>query len=484
MRLRTTLFITAIVVGMIASTPVFPAAKDKEFNPKKAVVQIFTTYQKPNYDSPWQMHPHGRRSGSGCVIRGDRILTNAHVVSDQTFIQVRKAGEVDRFTAEVEYIAHECDLALLKVTDPAFFKDTQSAKMGGVPDLRETVNVYGFPVGGSQLAVTEGVVSRIECDTYFHSRWNFLTLQIDARVAAGNSGGPVFRKDRLVGIAFQSGSSDEAIPVTVINHFLKDVIDKKYNGFPDMGALFQKLESPTMRENLGMKSGQSGIYITEVLYNSSAWNHLHRGDVIMNADGISIANDGTIPFKEDRVQWTHLIDIHHIGESLLLGVLRKGEAINVEFPLKGAVQFVPRTEYEKFPTYYIYAGMIFMPLNENYVDTWRDWTIAPNRLLYYFFYKNASAERTQAVVMTNILAHDVNIGYQDMGNDILIRVNGHVIKDMRHLKTILESNTEKFVTFDFESGGQIVIDPAKAREARPDILEKYRVSAYCSKDLE
>jgi len=478
------------IISIIAAVFLFVTASaqslsGKEFNPKKSVVQIFTTYQLADYSTLRQMRAPEQRSGSGCVIRGDRILTNAHVVSDQTFIQVRKAGEVDRFTAEVEYIAHDCDLALLKVADPAFFSDTQSVELGGVPDLRETVNVYGFPVGGSQLAVTEGVVSRIEVNMYFHSRWSFLTLQIDARVAAGNSGGPVFCKDRLVGIAFQGGSSDEAIPVPIINHFLKDIQDNKYDGFPDLGAADQHLENPTMRKKLGMKDSQTGVYVAHVGYNSSAWDHLHRGDVIMSVDGIPIANDGTIPFKEDRVQWSHIFDMHHIGETIRLGVLREGETIQLEFPLKGGVIFVPYQEFEKSPTYYIYAGLTFMPLSGNYIfSSWKRWNDVPTNLQYYFFHKKPSPERLVPVVLTNVLAHDINIGYQNMDNLILMRVNGSIVRDMKHLKTLLETNAEPFLSFDFEDSRQIVVDPAAAQKAMPDILAKYRIDSHCSKNLE
>ena len=46
----------------------------------------------------------GQRSriGSGCIIAGNRVLTNAHVVSDHTFIRVRRAGQADKFVASVD----------------------------------------------------------------------------------------------------------------------------------------------------------------------------------------------------------------------------------------------------------------------------------------------------------------------------------------------------------------------------------------------
>ena len=65
----------------------------------RSVVRIFTVFRKPDFYQPWQMAPQDSASGSGCVIAGpgpgpggNRILTNAHVVSDQVFVQVRRAG--------------------------------------------------------------------------------------------------------------------------------------------------------------------------------------------------------------------------------------------------------------------------------------------------------------------------------------------------------------------------------------------------------
>ncbi len=74
-------------------------------NIKEAVVKIYTTYNEYDYYEPWQMLGQEERTGSGCIIKGNRILTNAHVVGDQTFIQVRKAGDAKKYIAEVEIVA-------------------------------------------------------------------------------------------------------------------------------------------------------------------------------------------------------------------------------------------------------------------------------------------------------------------------------------------------------------------------------------------
>jgi S1-C subfamily serine protease len=78
---------------------------------------------------------------------------------------------------------------------------------------REKVYVLGFPVGGNDLSITEGVVSRVEVQSYSHSHARALAVTVDAAINSGNSGGPVLSQltGGLVGVAFQgyAGSSVE-----------------------------------------------------------------------------------------------------------------------------------------------------------------------------------------------------------------------------------------------------------------------------------
>ena len=232
---------------------------------KQAVVKIYTVYDKYDYDEPWQMSGQKSVNGSGCIIKGKRILTNAHVVADQTFIQVKKAGDARKYTAEVEVVAHKCDLALLRVEDDSFFDGVDPIGIGNLPKVRDRVAVYGFPEGGDELSITEGVVSRIEHSKYSHSSAELLTCQIDAAINGGNSGGPVLRGDRLVGVAFQalSGRNVENIgymvPSPVIKHYLADISDGRYDGIPGLGISTQRMENPDLRLRFGMRETQTGV---------------------------------------------------------------------------------------------------------------------------------------------------------------------------------------------------------------------------------
>jgi S1-C subfamily serine protease len=157
-------------------------------------------------------------------------MTNAHVVADQREVQLRRFQDATPYAARVEFVSHECDLAVLRVDDPLFYKDLPALSIAkAIPALRTQVRTYGYPTGGRELSSTEGVVSRFEYHTYAHDQFDsFPAAQTDAAINPGNSGGPVMLGDEVVGVAFQGRSDLQStgyfIPTPIIDHFLADLL--------------------------------------------------------------------------------------------------------------------------------------------------------------------------------------------------------------------------------------------------------------------
>src|SRR5262245_28939510 len=190
------------------------------------MIRVFATSQDPDSDGPWQARTPTSSTGSAVVIGPGMLLTGAHVVANATFLQVQKPSHPDKAIARVRAVSHDCDLALLEVVDPPdFLSDIQPADLGPMPRLRDQVAVVGYPVGGEEISITEGVVSRIEVQRYSHSQRHLLAVTVDAAINAGNSGGPVFGNNKVVGIAFQKltrvDNIGESVP-TPINRAVPD----------------------------------------------------------------------------------------------------------------------------------------------------------------------------------------------------------------------------------------------------------------------
>jgi S1-C subfamily serine protease len=454
---------------------------------KDSVVKLFVTRSEPDYIQPWQMKNQTSATGSGAIIEGKRILTNAHVVSDQVFIQVLRSGQTKKFTAKVEFVAHDCDLALLSVDDEEFFKNSRPLKIGKSPNLRDKVAVYGFPKGGQKLSITEGVVSRIEIRSYTHSHYNILSMQIDAAINSGNSGGPVVKDNEIVGVAFQTGEGESlgyAVPVSVIEHFMLDIKDGRYDGISYVGIEWETTESDPMQAYYGLSTEQSGVLLTKVLYNHSAYSLLKEGDVLVEIDKQKVAADGTIDFENgDRIAFTHALIKYQIGEDVIFKVIRDKKPLEVKIKLGDFHPLVPRPIYDRKPTFYLFAGMIFLPLTENYMELWKDWKSVPANYRYYYSFGYPSPERSEVVILSQILAHDISLGYHSFSDLVVSKINGKPIGSMKDLLAALKTPVGKFHIIECEDGKQVIIDATKAEAAHKEIMERYGIPKDRSDDL-
>src|SRR5438309_2246984 len=268
----------------------------------------------------------GRGIGAGFVIEGNRIMTNAHVVSNSRYLTVERDGDPNKYPAKVLFVAHDCDLALITVDSPNFYKNMLALKSGGIPELESTVSAYGYPIGGERMSVTTGIVSRIDFQLYTHSSIDqHLAIQISAQINPGNSGGPVMQNAKVVGVAFQGYSGDVAqgvaymIPTPVIQRFLKDVNDGHYDKYVDLGLTYSKLLNPAQRHFLGLKDDDLGVLIPTVVAAGPCAKAVQSGDVMLAIDDHPIASDATVELEGDRVEMPEVVERYF-----------KGDKVNVE----------------------------------------------------------------------------------------------------------------------------------------------------------
>jgi S1-C subfamily serine protease len=460
---------------------------------KNSIVKVYAVTSNYNYDNPWQMSGQSNSTGSGSIISGNRILTNAHVVSNHTFIQVKKAGEPDRYTARLESISHDSDLAILKVDNPDFFKGSKPIDIGELPHVRDRVVVYGFPTGGDELSITEGVVSRIEQRNYAHSNANLLTCQIDAAINPGNSGGPVIKDDRIVGVAFQTSSMGENIgymvPAPVIMHFLKDTAKNGHGGFPELGIRTQHMENPDQRLKFNMTGDHNGVLVTGILIDSPVRDIIKIDDVILSIENVNVANDGSVEIRKgERTSMNYVIQQKYINDKISITVLRNGREQNITAKLTvpmNSTRLVPFEKYDIPPTYFISGGLLFQPLTKNYMHEWGgQWFLtAPSKLMNFYINGIRSENRKEVVLLSKVLADEINQGYHDMSNLVIERVNGQNISEMKDLVKAFESNKGLFHIIEDDAGQKIIISRDKADRFSKRILDRYKIAEDRSDDL-
>ncbi len=469
----------------MSSLAVPPSVRPRAHPTLRSVVKVHTVADPPDYEQPWQTRGATSCTGSGAIVAtaaGPRIITNAHVVENQTYVEVRRYGRSQKVVAEVEAAGHDCDLALLSTSEPEFFEGTQPLRLGPLPSLTDRVSVCGYPIGGDRLSVTEGVVSRIEMYPYAQSQRPLLAIQLDAAINSGNSGGPVFKGDVMIGVAFQSLEDAEAIayaiPTQVIEHFLRDAAGGNPDGFPDLGIKWQRLESSSHRKYLGLRSKDGGVLVTRVDYQGSSAGVLQEGDVLLELGGEPIAADGTIPLRGGGlVDHSHLVTTHLVGESLPALVWRRGKRKECGVPLTTPQRLVPGPRYDVRPTYYIFGGLLFVPLSRDFLKSWGGewWRNAPDELMTLYESGLKSPARDEVVVLQKVLAHAVNQGYHDLENLVVSEVNGGPLQNLGAIIETVEGCRDAYVQFKLADGRQLVLDREMAIKRGPSLLRRYSV---------
>lgn len=457
---------------------------------ENSVIKIYATIADPDYIAPWRLRNPQQISGSGVVISEQRILTNAHVIANARYIQVQKHKDPTKYIAEVSFISHEADLALLKVKDQRFFTHTKPLPFGDLPKPYQEVAVFGYPMGGESLSITKGVLSRVEHQSYAHADSFLLAGQIDAAVNPGNSGGPVIAHQKIVGIVMQGMDKDQAesigyfIPPSVIAHVLKDSEDGKQDGFPTLDFTIQPLENPAAKAYYGLSKGQSGVLVTQVFADSATSQILKKNDVILKIDQFQISDDTSVNYTPTlRTHLKHAIDLHHVGDKIQITYARAGK-INTAYltaqknPKRH--ELIAPLEFDTVPRYYVYGGIVFVPLTTNLLnlmdqnpfDVWQ----SPSKLY-------ETPDKREMVIALRALTADVNFGYNSVHGWIIDFVNGVPVRDFSQFAKLLEYNKAKNVVFEDKNGEQVVINHAQAVQGEAEIFKNYGVSARYSKGL-
>jgi S1-C subfamily serine protease len=478
---RTALF-GSLIVSL--SHPGFAGLRDL----RESIVKIHVTLQQEDFLQPWQARSLLNSNGSGFIIKGKRIMTNAHVVSDARFIEVQREGDPRKYPATVAFIAHDCDLAILHVKDSAFFNDTLPLAFGrSLPTLNDSVLALGYPMGGDRLSLTKGVVSRIDYNLYAHSTVDsHLVMQVDAAINPGNSGGPVLFDNKVVAVAFQGIMGAQnigyTIPLPVIEHFLKDIEDGTYDGYPELGVVHLESRNPALRADLGLPTGISGIVVAYVDPFGAAAGLLKPRDVILSIDGNTIADDGSVGLDGNSVEYAEFIERKQCTEKIFFTVWRDRKTAAVIVPLtRKPDPFIFRQTYDRQPEYVVTGGLVFCPLSRGYLATLGSElnTPAAQRLLYtsrYAKLDNLHKGRRQFVVLAGRLPHPINTYCATHLNQILASVNGQPIREIGDLPAALKKASGGFIVFRFEGNDNpLILESGMLQKSDLEILAQYNI---------
>ena len=286
-------------------------------------------------------------SGTGFVykIEDDTayILTNNHVIETGDEVYVKFTDETV-VNANVVGSDVYSDIAVLSV-DKKYIISV--AEIGSSEEARigDTVFAIGAPIDDAfSWSVTRGILSgkdRLvpvdlrEGNTTTQMVVN--TLQTDAAINGGNSGGPLANSNgEVIGITSIKLASEEiegmgfAIPIETAIDYAEQLIDGKTVERPYLGIYMMDISkayftSRELYEIIMNANVSTGIIVTDFEDNSPAKEAgLKVGDIIIKVDGNDVPSNAYLRYYLYR---------HDVGDEMILTIIRDGKERDISVML-------------------------------------------------------------------------------------------------------------------------------------------------------
>src|SRR5258708_36237365 len=84
-----------------------------------------------------------------------------------------------------------------------------------------------------------------------------------------------------------------------------------------------------------------------------------------------------------------------------------------------------------------------MPMTVDYLSLWKNNT-APTKLENYYENEMASEKRRQIVFINEVLPHDINVGYHNLKQAVVEKINGQPISEMKDVVEAFKHPSGKF----------------------------------------
>ncbi|TEB11676.1 S1C family serine protease [Pelotomaculum propionicicum] len=253
---------------------------------------FFRQFFGNQYSIPTQpQESHGL--GSGFIVSPDGyILTNEHVISGVSEIEVTLSSREKPYPARKVGADSELDLAVLKIDAEeelpyVTLGDSDSVRVG------DWVVAIGNPYGLDHT-VTVGVISAKGRPMTIEDKQYRNLLQTDASINPGNSGGPLLNlKGEVVGINTAINAEAQgigfAIPSSTVKAVFEDLVNKGSVDHPYIGVYLQAVTKEAAKY-FGL-SDLNGAIVASVVRGGPAYTAgLRQGDVIIGYNGNGVTN--------------------------------------------------------------------------------------------------------------------------------------------------------------------------------------------------
>jgi S1-C subfamily serine protease len=457
-----------------------------------SIVRVSVTNQPFDFVRPWGKRPPFARRGIGAVLPNQRVLVTAELVGNANYVEFEVADGGRKAPASVEIVDYEANLALLKAEDPTFLKDLKPLDLT-VAAVGDMLSVWQLEANGN-LLVTRGPMTSVDVSRYPIDESAFLVYRMTVSLQFRDSSFvmPVVKDDKLVGIVMrydtQSNNAD-VIPAPIIEHFLRDVAQAPYEGFPRAGMAFSGTRDPQLRRFVGLTdSNGGGVYVTEITKGSPGEKAgLQKGDILLRVDDQPVDQDGNYADPlYGKIAVGHLLSgRHYVGDTVKFTIFREGatKELTVNLARRLPEDFVIEPYViDRAPKFYILGGLILQELSRQYLKEWGpDWQKkAPDELVYldraqHELFRDGPKK---IVFLSRVLPSDATVGYEDLNHLVVTKINDVPLNGLADIPGALEKATGGVHKIEVTTDPSVIYLDAKQVATSESILAKtYRLPA-------
>ncbi len=450
--------------------------------PHQSVVEVIVTAQRFDPAVPWKKSKQETRAGYAVVVAEDRLITTEDLVRNAVLVELRHPGDATKITASVIEADPRVNAALLAAPTagltPVEWADP--VKPGA------KIQLVQFDEAG-QRQNGEGRITGIEVATLPSSVHSLLTFQALTDLKLDRVGAPAFHEGRLIGLVMQYDEASQTsmvLPSALLKRFVEDVGHPPYRGVAVAGLMWTPLIEPVKRQYLGLPNDDRGVLILRTIPGSSASGVMQAGDVILTWDGTSIDSQGYYNDPDfGRLLLVHLISgRRHPGDTIAVTLWRNHKSETVQLKLDAyddSRSLIPLNTEGEQAEYLVEGGLIFRELSADYLlARGPQWMIQSNARLVTLYLTRALAPEKpgdRIVILSVVLPDPINVGYQEIRDEVILRVNGSPAANLKDVFAIRDRDKGITRVTTQTLGVDLMLDKTTLDEANRRVARIYRI---------
>jgi S1-C subfamily serine protease len=483
----------SVLIPLVVLVPWYGAAATFEGVETK-VVRVLATKKAPYYHKPWKSPNFESVMASGFFFKDEAnfpgmdglILTNAHAVSMAESLKISNGKEKRRYDAKLVGIFDSADFAVLRLEpsdlemyekrngkiEPLEFGDSDALRPG------DKVLGWGYPLGGDAISKSEeGEVNRIEINRYAYSQEQWLMVQTSLQQNRGNSGGPVLKDGKVVGIAFQGMKDADRInyfiPINLVK-FILPVLGEQAKVSRWRYAVQHIF--PRLKDYFGLDRDQGGVLLDFVIPDGGPHSFgLREGDILTEMDGHEIDNFGEVFFKPlgQKIFFGEILNRKRLGDPVTIKAIRDGKPTTITGKVTpGLPRLVPKVFTKA--NYFIHGGVGFVELTYNCIVN-----LGKSGEAFRAKYEDEFPQKPfQKIVVISEIFPEYGLVSTTPYLKRVEKVDGKDVLNVEHLHGVIEDlkkEGKKRVLLELSGNVRLPLDVVGAEELDRKIQEKYGI---------